>query len=291
MSKLGLGTVQFGTDYGINSDPGIVSKSEVKRILDFAKSKGINILDTAPAYGRSEKKLGLNDLSDFNLITKTRHFQGSEIIDGDINALRNDITLTLKNLKKNNLYALLVHSADDLMKPGAEKIYQTLRQLKREGKILKLGVSVYDPVQVESIVNRFDMDIVQLPLNILDKRMLDSGMIELLEKKNIEIHSRSVFLQGLLLTKYNERNEKFDRWKDLWKLWNEWLEDNKISALQATIRYVLGIEYISKVLVGVDSTEQLKEIIQASSGKLPELPCEFKTEDTDLLNPSNWQRL
>ena len=87
-----------------------------------------------------------------------------------------------------------------------------------------------------------------------------------------------------------ERNRpsKFKRWSVLWKIWHEWLNDNQITALEATIRYAVSIPEISKVLVGVDTQDQLKEIIVASDGVLPNIPTELFTNDADLLNPSNW---
>ena len=291
MSKIALGTVQFGIDYGINSKPGQVTSDEVKRILDYAQSSDIDILDTAPAYGDSEKQLGNYDLSNFNVTSKTRHFQGVNIGETELNLLREDFNLTLKNLKQKKIYGLLVHNAKDLLKPGSDKLFGELQGLKLNGKLLKIGVSVYDPIELDSVLSRFDLDIVQLPFNILDRRMLDSGILDSLYKRNIEIHSRSVFLQGLLLAKSDMQLEQFNQWKSLWKLWKEWLEDNKISALEASIRFVLETKEISKVLVGVDSESQLKEIITASYGDLPDLPSGLTTDDTNLLNPSKWKDL
>ena len=108
---------------------------------------------------------------------------------------------------------------------------------------------------------------------------------------NVEIHVRSVFLQGLLLMSKSQRPEKFNGWNDLWLKWDCWLEENNITALEASIRYVLSIPEISKVIIGVDSTSQLKEIISAANGKLPLIPSELFSNDVSLLNPSNWNSL
>ena len=87
------------------------------------------------------------------------------------------------------------------------------------------------------------------------------------------------------------RPEKFNRWSSLWKIWHEWLNDNRITALEASIRYALSIKEISKVIVGVDTKEQLEQILIASDGILPKVPSELYTNDVDLLNPSNWKKL
>ena len=291
MSKLGLGTVQFGIDYGVNSVDGQVRPEEVKKILSYAYSKHIDLLDTAPAYGKSEKILGRINNLDFKVVTKTRHFDSLKITNNEVRLLNNDFKDSLNNLNQENIYGLLIHNADDLLKPGAKKIFDKLQELKHTKKLIKVGVSVYDHIQLESILDIFDIDIVQLPLNILDRRMIDSGMLALLYRKGIEVHVRSVFLQGLLLMSAKNRPSKFNRWSSLWNLWYEWLNDNHISAVEATIRHAVSFPEISKVLVGVDTVNQLKEIFIATSGVLPKIPVELYTDDTDLLNPSNWGRL
>ena len=99
MSKLGLGTVQFGINYGINSEFGKVKSKEVMKILNYAHIKNINYLDTAPSYGDSEKVLGTSKKSDFKVVTKTRHFKNEYITDRDLEFLDSDFNNSLLNLK------------------------------------------------------------------------------------------------------------------------------------------------------------------------------------------------
>ena len=291
MSKIALGTVQFGIDYGVNSVDGQVKPEEVKKILSYARSKNIDLLDTAPAYGNSEKILGKINISNFKVVTKTRHFDSLEINNNDVKLLNNDFHHSLKDLKQDSVYGVLVHNADDLLKPGAKKIFDQLQELKKSKKIVKIGVSVYNHRQLQSILDSFDIDLVQLPFNILDRRMIDSGMLATLYSKGTEVHVRSVFLQGLLLMSEQSRPEKFNCWSGLWRIWHEWLNDNKLTALEATIRYAVSMPEVSKVLVGVDNLDQLKEIVAASTGVLPKIPNDLFTNDADLLNPSNWSKL
>jgi aryl-alcohol dehydrogenase-like predicted oxidoreductase len=291
MSKIALGTVQFGIDYGVNSVEGQVQPSQVESILNYARLKGIDLLDTAPTYGNSEKILGRVNISNLKVVTKTRHFDSLEINNNDVKFLNNDFHHSLKDLKQDSVYGVLIHNADDLLKPGAEKLFDQLQELKQAEKIMKIGVSVYDYSQLQSILDNFDMDLVQLPFNILDRRMIDSGMLATLRSKGTEVHARSVFLQGLLLMTEQSRPGKFKRWEALWKVWHEWLNDNQITALEATIRHAISMPEISKVLVGVDTVDQLKEIVMATPGVLPDIPPEMFTNDADLLNPSNWGQL
>ena len=291
MSKIALGTVQFGIDYGINSENGQIRPEEVRGILNYAYSQNIDLLDTAPAYGSSEKVLGEANVQNFKVVTKTRHFDNAEISNDDIDLLKKDFSCSLVDLRQESFYGVLVHDANDLLKPGSKKLFDQLESLKQAEKIKKIGVSVYDHKQLQSILENFDIDIVQLPFNILDKRLIDSGMLVKLQNRGIEVHARSVFLQGLLLMSNQDRPRKFHRWNALWKTWHEWLNDNQITALEAAIRHAVSMPEISKVLVGVDTKDQLKEIIIASDGILPNIPAELYTNDVNLLNPSNWGRL
>ena len=291
MNKIALGTVKFGTNYGIGLETNQVRPEEVGNILRYANLMNVDLLDTAPSYGDSEKVLGDLGVQQFDIITKTRHFGNIEISDSDIRLLKQDFYHSLKNLNQDNIYGILVHNTDDLLKPGGYKIFTQLEEFKQEGKIKKFGVSIYTYEQLEFVLENFDIDLVQLPFNIFDIRLVRTKMLSRLQRRNIEVHARSVFLQGLLLMNNKNRPEKFNRWSALWRAWQEWLNDNNITALEATIRYAISVPEISKVLVGVDTSSQLKEIIDASDGFLPDLPIELFTEDSDLLNPSNWSRL
>ena len=290
MSKLALGTVQFGIDYGINS--GVkVEIDEVSRIINYARNNGINLLDTAQLYGSSEKVLGDANTQDFNVVSKTRGFDKEDITESIANFVISDLNQSLKLLKRNSLYALLVHHGEDLLRPGGEIIFNKLQILKDKGLVSKIGVSAYIDNQLIIIIDRFDIDIIQLPMNILDRRLIDNGLLNKIYSKGIEIHTRSIFLQGLLLMDPKKRPKIFDRWSNLWKIWDEWLYDNKLSALQATLIYMISLPEISRVLVGVDNKDQLQNIIKALKGNIPNIPEELSINDPDLLNPGNWSNL
>lgn len=292
MSKFALGTVNFGLTYGINSKKNkYVNSTEIQKILNYASLKGINFLDTAHGYGISEKNLGKSDILNFNVISKTRNFERLDINDDHVKYLLDDFNESLFNLKLDKIYAIMIHNPQDLLKPYSKKLFDELQILKNTSKVKKIGVSVYDNVELQSIIDNYNIDIVQIPLNIFDNRMINSGILNKLSEKNIEIHARSIFLQGLLLMKEKNRPDKFNYWNPLWKLWHEWLNDNKITALEATTRYALSVSNISKIVIGVETKNQLEEIIMSSNGKLPQIPKELSTNDVNLLNPSNWYML
>ena len=289
MNKIGLGTVKFGLDYGISSTKGQVPFDEARNIIAYAEANNIDLVDTAPSYGESEKVLGKVNISKMNIITKTRHFSQSRIHDDDVQLIQNDLTNSLEHLGVKGVYGLLFHNANDLLKPGGSKLYETLKKLKGQKKIKKIGISIYEQSQIEQVLSLYDLDIIQIPFNIFDRRLLESGMIDILHDQGIEIHSRSVFLQGLLLMSEKDRPSIFTKWNKLWKVWHEWLNDNRLTALEASLRYVLSFTQISKVLIGVETTMQLQQILNSSKGTLPEVPDELSIIDPLLLNPTNWK--
>lgn len=288
MNKLALGTVQFGLKYGIANKNGQIIFQEAKKILQYARNVDIELIDTAISYGDSEKVIGDVGIKDFKFVSKL-----PVLPKGDFNInswVENKIQFSLKRLGIQSLYGLLIHRSENLLGDSGKKMLEALNKLKSRGILKKIGVSIYDTSELDKLTSLIKLDIVQVPLNIIDQRILANGSLSKLYKNNIEVHTRSVFLQGLLLMSRQKRPSSFNQWNNLWKIWHEWLEDNQITALEATIRYALSIKEISKVIVGVDSKEQLHQIILASNGKLPPIPPELFIDDINLLNPSNWKK-
>ena len=151
--------------------------------------------------------------------------------------------------------------------------------------------SIYDPSELDTLCSRYQFDIVQAPFNVLDRRLIDSGWLECLHGLGTELHVRSVFLQGLLLMRSDERPKKFNRWSALWSLWEDWLKQKALTPVQACIRHVFSFLEISKVILGVNSVRQLKEILNDADGPMMDLPAGLMTGDIDLLNPARWHAL
>ena len=289
MNKIALGTAQFGKNYGISNKIGQVSFENAKKILKFAKNIDIDLIDTAISYGNSEKIIGNVGIRDFKIVTK---LPAPSVDVVDIQKWVNEqINFSLKKLGIKSLYGLLVHNSESLIGSSGEKILKSLEKLKSEKIIKKVGISIYEPSELDKMQELFKPDIIQIPLNIFDQRFLSSGWLTKLFKSDIEIHSRSIFLQGLLLMSQQERFYKFNKWDGMWKVWHEWLSDNRITALEATTRFAFSLKEISKVIVGVETKEQLEKIMLASNGKLPSIPAELSINDINLLNPSNWKKL
>ena len=287
MSKIALGTVQFGLDYGVANITGQVDTNEVKKILAFAKKEGIDTLDTAIGYGDSEKNLGHTGIDDWNVITKLPEISTEHLdIDFWVNSQLNNSLLHLNVL---SLYGVLLHRPLQLLEKNGLQLWNSLNSLKIRGIVNKIGFSVYGPDDLDKLWKAgFLPDIVQAPYNIFDQRLKDSGWLSRLSDNKVEVHIRSVFLQGLLLMSSNQRPKYFSKWSNTFNEWDLWLKRNKISGLEAALNFVLSEDLIDKVVIGVDSKTQLKEVISVSKNRILDIPKILNTTDDMLINPSHW---
>ena len=283
--KIVIGTAQFGSNYGIANSGGKVSADEVRKIIDFAESKGIDTLDTAIAYGESEKILGEIGVASWKIISKLPEVNTNRAINQSVREL---FKTTLDNLKIDKLDGLLLHRPEQLFTSEGESLYRALDKLKSDCRLKKIGVSIYHPDELEKILDSYDMDIVQAPFNLIDRRILTGDWIAKLKKRGIELHVRSVFLQGLLLMAMDQRPAKFNKWSKLWNDYDQWLRNSGLTALQACLRYVFSVPEVDKIIVGIDCLEHLEEIVAAIRGTLPTVPQNISCTDLDLVNPVNW---
>jgi len=284
--KLGLGTAQFGLPYGVANQQGKVCVDEISKILEYASSKGMKIVDTAILYGDCEYKLGNSGLKDWNVITKL-----PEIPNGCIDVIswvENSIYESINRLKIPKLYGLLIHNSEQLVNESGDILYSTLQNLKMNGYIEKVGISIYSPTELEFLYSNYFFDLVQAPFNVFDRRIETSGWLSRLKSAEVEVHVRSVFLQGLLLMSKKNRPIKFNQWDFHWEKWESWLRKNSLTALEASLSFVLSNENIDHVIVGVDSFEHIKEILNASDIKATNPPKSLAINDSKLLNPLNW---
>jgi hypothetical protein len=288
-ARLALGTVQFGLEYGIANQSGRVSQQEAKSILSEAHACGMNTLDTAIAYGESEKVLGSIGVDGWRIVSKLPAIP--EQIEDVAGWVQQQARGSLDRLGVRRLYGLLLHRPDQLLGAKGEALHKGLQQLKAQGWVEKIGVSIYAPEELEQLQNAIELEIVQAPLNVLDRRMIDSGWAARLKQQGGELHVRSAFLQGLLLMGAGERPKKFDRWLPLWQSWESWLEQQGLTPLEACIRFTLSVQEAERVVIGVDQANQLRQIVTAAEGGLPPLPVELRSNDLDLINPARWSQL
>jgi len=284
--KLVLGTAQFGFKYGIANSGSQVTGEKVNKILECARAGGIDMIDTAIAYGESEKRLGEADISGWQIISKLPPVPDSC---SNVKAwISTNVDLSLARLGVSGLYGILLHRPRQLLGANGMQLYQALTQLKAEGKVKKIGISIYEPSELDDICRHYVFDLIQAPLNVFDRRLVDSGWLQRLHTEGIEVHTRSAFLQGLLLMPRIDLPLWFEQWPEVWTMWYEWLARHNVSALQVCLLYPLSLVGVHRVVIGVDSPSQLTQIISTTANQnLAELP-DFQFIDENILNPSRW---
>jgi aryl-alcohol dehydrogenase-like predicted oxidoreductase len=290
--KIALGTVQFGLDYGVSNIYGKTSKHEASQILQYAHNSGIEMLDTAMLYGNSENIISYYSKSNHNwkVVTKTPQFIGNSINAIHVKQLKKSFEQSLINLNKNNVYGLLLHSCDDLLKPNGHLLFKEMERLKSIGMVKKIGVSLYSDEQINAVINKFNIDLVQLPVNILSQKLFLDGWLKKLKDSDIEIHARSVFLQGLLLMKrslvpsyFSPIKKKLDKFYRLSKVLG-------LTQLELSLGFVMNIDEVDKVVVGANTIGQLQEIIQASQTRLQLSDYrDISIDNNKYTNPSSWK--
>ena len=291
MSRLALGTVQFGLNYGVANRTGQVSMAAAQEMLTLARSSQINMVDTAIAYGDSEKILGELGVVDMSVITKLPAMPSGC---ADVAKwMETEFTQSLSRLGLSAVYGLLLHRADLLTNQSGvdREVWAGLQKLKNQGLVKKIGVSVYSPRELDNIAADYAIDIVQAPLNLIDQELIASGWLDRLKEAGVEVHTRSAFLQGLLLMDRLEIPEKFSKWDAVWDRWQAWQKSEGISALEACLAFPQSIKGVDRVVVGADSAAQLAQIIQAANVQIPKAFPEIRQTSEQLINPSLWGRL
>ena len=286
--KLCIGTAQLGMNYGIANTSGQLSLNEMSKILLYAKKKGVYSLDTAIDYGESESNLGKLNVENWDLITKISNLRhvDNNLNDFTISKVKKSVDL----LKIKKLDTLLFHTPNDLLDLESDKIFGAVDRCKELGLCSKIGISSYSCEEVKKIVTNYKIDVVQFPLNIFNRKILETGLIEFLKEKNIEVHIRSIFLQGLLLMKKENRNPYFKNWSELFSQWDRFLINNKISNLEACLHFILSLKKIDKIIIGIDSFKHFEEISEiVESYKNKKYNFKFSSNNESLINPSKWR--
>lgn len=278
LEKLGLGTVQFGQGYGVANRRGQVPKGEAAAILARAAKAGIRLLDTAANYGEAEAVLASLDSSPFRIVTKTLNL--SHGLDRVVARARQSAA----SLKADTL---LVHAAGDLKGAEGDALWNALRRLKDESVFRKIGISAYVADDPAMLAKRFQPDVMQLPFSLLDQRLLADGTLSRLKALGVEVHARSLFLQGLLFLE--ELPEKLRQAAPHLAQVRKSLKGAGITPLAAALAFVLSQPEIGFGLVGVTSNKELEEIVPAARRPVPRLDwASFALDDETVLTPSLW---
>ncbi|MGE3341989.1 MAG: aldo/keto reductase [Vicinamibacterales bacterium] len=276
-----LGTVQFGLAYGVAGRGEVVPEAEVRSVLELATSSGITALDTAPAYGDIEARLAtLCEGLPLSIVSKIAPIPPDTSDAGA--AVRASVGLSRTRLG-DRLTTLLFHRADDLLRPDADMIW---RSALDEAGSVRVGVSVYDPATLVTLRSRYGVSVAQVPANPLDQRLRRPGVADALA--GVEIHARSVFLQGLLLLPPSDVRARVPAAVEAHATWTAWCESRGLSPLLAALAVTRAFPGVSACVVGVDQRSQLQQIVAAAQHAGPLDAPMLQCDDLDVIDPRRW---
>ena len=283
--ELAIGTANFGNSYGLKKVK--LEKKEINKIFKFLDVNRINLIDTASIYGNAEKIIGNHKLKKKKIVTKI-------FIKNQKFSEKYAFSLLKKNLQKlkvRKIYACLIHNIYDLEKKDRILFFQSLKYLKKSKIVEKIGFSIYSPKDLENFKNFFKPDILQIPINIFDRRFENKSFKNYIYKNKIEIHSRSCFLQGLIID-YQKRNikfKKFKRWDFLFKRLDQFCEKLSINRMEACILCKKN-KMINYAIFGFENIEQLSAIYSLFNKNLKKLkfPKNLSSRDEKLIDPRKW---
>ena len=286
--KLALGTVQFGLDYGINNARGKVAIAEVSQILTHARDHGIEVLDTAGAYGDAEAVLGAasGKVGSFKIVSKIP--PGATTPEAVDDAVRG----SLSRLGAERLYGMLVHDLGAFM--GDERNWDVLRRWREAGKVEKIGVSAYYPREIEVLMARgLDLQLVQAPYSVFDRRF--ATIFSELQNSGVEVHVRSIFLQGLFFMEPSRLPAHFESVKPAVLRLQALARsiDVPLSALLLSVG--LLDPAVDRVVVGVDSLANLRENLAAFGHLQACVQCadelrQLRVDDESIVLPFKWPK-
>ncbi|MBF0369962.1 MAG: aldo/keto reductase [Magnetococcales bacterium] len=294
LARFGLGTVQLGMAYGLSNHHGQPGLKEAQAILNLAREEGLSLLDTAPAYGQSEQVLGnfLHPTHPFKIVTKTPSFiQSSHISDQSVLELVASFQRSLKRLRIPRIYGLLIHRAADLLMPGGERLWLEMQGLVEAGLVEKIGVSVYSGEEIDAILERFSPTLIQLPINLFDQRLIASGHLRRLKDRGVEIHARSIFLQGVLLMAAEAVPDYFEPVRGDLLRYQKYLQEIGWSRLRGALAFVMSLEELDHILVGVATSDELADIVEEAATVHDTFPDwePFALKGERFLNPALWE--
>ena len=284
MNRIVLGGAQLGLPYGILNGGETLSREAVARILDTAVSHGIDSIDTAIAYGQSETVIGETAQNRFKIISKLPPIPSD--MANVSQWVRTQIDASLSRLNCSSLEALLLHHPQDLIGPHGSELYAAINSLLSEKIIERFGVSIYAPNELDGIIGKFNIDVVQAPLNVFDRRII--GVTDQLSALNIEVHVRSVFLQGVLIANPKDRPQRFQPWSEHFARFDEWVHSTGMSAMACCLGFALQQPGVTKLVIGTTSKESLTEIMTSIPNIQLEVPADLQSSSEQLIDPRVW---
>ena len=280
--KIIIGTAQSDPNYGFNKKKNLIS------LINFCKKKNL-YFDTALSYKNSKfylRKLGYNYT---NIISKLPYI---DKIFFKV-SLEKNLKKIYSNLNTKKIYSILLHDPsiiDD--KKNRAILFEKIKYLKKKGKIEKFGVSVYTVNELKKILKVFKPDIIQIPINIFNQSFTEKNFLKKIKRLKIEIHVRSIFLQGLLLLSYDKIPRNFKNNKAI-KFYFNFIERNNLSPIVFNLNFINSIKEIDSIVIGFDNIEQFKKLLELKKKIINEkyskkIYSKFKSKNLKLIDPRKW---
>lgn len=286
MNRIALGTAQLGLEYGVTNRSGMPTLKEATRIVREAEERGVATIDTASAYGESEARLGQIGLENFEVVTKISSRQNGTYQPG---LLTSSIEASLKRLRIDTLHGALLHNADELQGEFGNAVYQELHSAQSRGLAKLVGISIYRPEQYFAVQEECPIGILQAPFNAFDRSVYESGLLAKVKLAGVEFHARSVFLQGVLLDKAFSTSGYFQRWAETINRWFDYTENVAGGPLASALSIPLAEEMVDRVVVGVETAYQLRQILDLIDIGFAPVNIKFTDLDPKLINPTMWK--
>lgn len=287
--RLGLGTAQFGMEYGVSNRVGQTPPDEVAAILGRALEAGVRIIDTAAAYGTAERVVGDTGLAgSFDVVTKTPPRPSADA-GSCADGIEKALLRSLERLGLDSVYGFLVHAVTDLTGDDGAEVAARLVSLREQGLVGRIGVSVYSADEIRLASDAVAPEIVQLPLSVYDQRLLADGTLARLVREGVEVHTRSALLQGVLAMTPDELPAHLAGLKAHHVRYAAEVADLGLAPVDAALGFALGVQGPAAVVVGVNTLAQLEDLLDVApleSGRF----ARWAIDDVDLVNPARWER-
>lgn len=285
MTALVLGTAQFGSGYGVTNTVGRLTDESVAAIVERALAGGVRLFDTAAGYGDAERRLGATLANDERAGVITKFALPPEGEAATAAALFEE---SLDRLAVSRLSGLLLHDMRNLADPRWPHALDIVREARANGRISRIGVSIYDVPDLERALEVFpDLDLVQVPGSVLDRRLLDSRLLAEIHDAGIEVHVRSVFLQGILLADPLGLDERFGPLVPHLVQLRERAADAGVPIAELVVQQVRDHPVADALVVGATSVDELEQVLSAFSGESRE-QFDAPTVPTALIDPRRW---
>ena len=281
--KIIIGTAQFSKNYGVvkkkNQNP--------LKFINLIKKYKLNIFDTSVNY-KGSINLIENNTKDSNLIIKLSTRNHSGII--PILKFKKQVKLISKKINKNKIYSFMIHDFSLSYRRKISNHINFLSEYCKENKI-RFGFSIYKLSEF-NYIKKYNFNILQVPINVFNRDFLNYKFTRYVKFKRIEVHARSIFLQGLLVNDFKLFPTKFLKFKDIFYSWKKMCLKNAISRIDACINFILNLNYVSKLVIGFKGSEELKELSKIKKNKFNFYNNKiFKKIPQNLKNPNLWQKI